>query len=66
MKPPELKGLVVSYKDNVSNKERGDIGEELLEKWRACSDDGKIQGFSIFSEKMINILNLVNSFILVL
>ncbi|KIN82433.1 ABC transporter permease [Clostridium botulinum] len=51
LKPPELKGLVVSYKDNVSNKERGDIGEELLEQWRVCSDDGKIQGFSIFSEK---------------
>nr|WP_243461124.1 ABC transporter permease [Clostridium botulinum] len=51
LQPPELKGMVVSYKDNVSNKERGDIGEELLKQWRACSDDGKIQGFSAFSEK---------------
>ncbi len=58
--------MIVSYKDNVSNKERGDIGEELLEQWRACSDDGKVNGTSIFSEKMINILNLVSSFILVL
>lgn len=49
--PPELKGFVVSYKDNINNKERANIAEVLVEKWKACNDNGKINGFSIFSEK---------------
>ncbi|MBL4937594.1 ABC transporter permease [Clostridium sp. YIM B02515] len=51
LQPAQLKGMVVSYKDNVSNKERGDIGSELLEKWKTCYDNGKVNSCSIFSEK---------------
>lgn len=51
LQPAQLKGLVVSYKDNVSSKERGYIANELLKQWRGCYEEGKVGGYTIFDEK---------------
>jgi len=51
LQPAQLKGMVVSYKDNVSSKERGYIGNELLKQWRGCYEEGKVGGYTIFDEK---------------
>ncbi len=51
LQPAQLKGMVVSYKDNVSNKERGDIGKELVDQWSSHYDDGKYSSTTISSEK---------------
>ncbi len=51
LQPAQLKGMVVSYKDNVTNKERGDIGKELGDQWSAHYDEGKYDSLQMFSEK---------------
>lgn len=51
LQPAQLKGMVVSYKDNVTSKERGNIGAELSKQWRACYEEGKVSSRTIFDEK---------------
>ena len=51
LQPAQLKGMVVSYKDNVSSKERGIIGKEISEQWSSNFGNGKFDSYSIFSEK---------------
>ncbi|GEM_PF-1206293 len=51
LQPAQLKGMVVSYNDNVSSKERGNIGKELGEQWTANYDNGEYSIHGIFSER---------------
>ena len=38
----EVKGMIISYKENLGNKKRGDIGKTLMDNWNKYTENEKI------------------------
>lgn len=55
----QVKGMVVSYKENLGNKKRVNIGKELSQQWNKCIDNNneKFERNTIFTDESDKYIN---------